>query len=388
MQSNYETVISDDPAHQLFSSQWQSEDATRFLDDVGENPLPGLEVGEWALAELQRCIPILQHIIQTLMSKLLTRPTTFSTEKRTQMQQLMMPWQQGIQYLQTLCQEPPARLIYAGQSIQHAIALLIQLPELPRDLADEMIQLVLRIPPSLTYSRAELESIVNLLSTGTSTVLYEQDATRETLWNALPQATIAHFSCHGYFNPTTPLDSALLLAHNTQLTLRDLLNAEPQQMASLRLVTLSACMTAVIDAQYIPDEVTGLFAGFLQAGVPSVIGTLWSVDDQSTALLMTRFYELYLHGDVQIGLPPQPIARALGLAQCWLRDLTNNDLLVYLQGHHQQPLDDLAQRLSPGLVAEKLPSVRQAILKGQGEKCPYADTYYWAGFVYYGVLLL
>jgi CHAT domain-containing protein len=124
----------------------------------------------------------------------------------------------------------------------------------------------------------------------------------------------------------------------------------------------------------------GLLSGFLQAGVPSTVGTLWSVNEVSTALLTIHFYELYLLGDEQAGLPRQQPARALRFAQRWLRDLTYNGLLAYLQNKSG------AHHLSAGLLKEMLPSIRQKVHKGQGEEQPYADAYHWAAFVYYGVL--
>jgi len=45
---------------------------------------------------------------------------------------------------------------------------------------------------------------------------------------------------------------------------------------------LSACQTAIQDFSNLPDEAIGLPAGLTQAGVPSVLGTLWSVNDAST----------------------------------------------------------------------------------------------------------
>src|SRR5262245_7492397 len=63
------------------------------------------------------------------------------------------------------------------------------------------------------------------------------------------------------------------------------------------------------------SEFIGLPSAFLQIGAAGVIGTLWSVDDVSTALLMMRFYELHLAGRLEP-------AAALRSAQFWLRDRT------------------------------------------------------------------
>ncbi|NCC34769.1 MAG: CHAT domain-containing protein, partial [Chloroflexia bacterium] len=152
----------------------------------------------------------------------------------------------------------------------------------------------------LRYAGAELAAICDLLPVGAATVLYEHEARRDALWQALPSATIGHFSCHGSF-ATDPLDSALHLAEEDRITLRDLVAGDTAALANLQLVVLSACQTAITDFQRLPDESIGLPGGFLQAGVPAVIGTLWSVDDLSTALLMHRFYEFYLYGDRDVG---------------------------------------------------------------------------------------
>ncbi len=182
-----------------------------------------------------------------------------------------------------------------------------------------------------------------------------------------------------------PLNSSLLLGGESELTLRDVLNAEPAYLAHLQLVNLSACQTAITDIRRIPDEAVGLFAGFLQAGVPSVLGTLWAVDDVSTALLMTRFYELFLHGEDRRGLPPQSPVRALREAQCWIRTLTNRDLYAYLQRLAQPDLF-LGPQRPVKLVTELLPLVRRALRQGQADACPYARLYNWAAFAYYGAM--
>jgi CHAT domain-containing protein len=54
-------------------------------------------------------------------------------------------------------------------------------------------------------------------------------------------------------------------------------------------VTLSACETALSKIQG-GDDLVGLSRGFIYAGTPSLLATLWKVDDASTAKLMELFY--------------------------------------------------------------------------------------------------
>lgn len=229
-------------------------------------------------------------------------------------------------------------------------------------------------PPPLPFAQDEVKQITALFPPPTATALYTDKATLDAFWRDVPQATIVHFACHGGFDMTNPLDATLYLAQGRRLTLRTLLDAKPHMLARLYMVVMSACESARIDPEELPDEVIGLPSGFLQAGVPLVVGTLWSVNDQSTGLLMSRFYELWLQGDPQQGLAPQSPARALRLAQRWLRDLTQDERDAYE---------------APSQGGRQLQTIEQ---KEQGKAAPeqvrpYADPFYWAAFVYYGVPL-
>ena len=59
--------------------------------------------------------------------------------------------------------------------------------------------------------------------------------------------------------------------------------------AATDLVVLSACQTSVGQVSE-EDEVVGLNRAFLYAGTPSVMASLWHVDDAATALLIEHFY--------------------------------------------------------------------------------------------------
>ncbi len=229
-------------------------------------------------------------------------------------------------------------------------------------------------PGSLPFARAEVESIADMFPRSSARTFYEHDVIRHSLLDALTGASLVHLSCHGRFRPDDPLESGLLLADG-ELTLRDIIAANFSALAKARLAVLSACQTAIADFRNLPDEAIRLPAGLTQAGVPSVVGTLWSVSDASTALLMVRFYGLLL----QDKLVPH---EALRRAQCWLRDATNADLDAYLTQHEALALarQRPAERMPPSAVHTLLGPV----LKGDPNKRPYAHSYYWAPFVFYG----
>jgi CHAT domain-containing protein len=130
----------------------------------------------------------------------------------------------------------------------------------------------------------------------------------------------------------------------------------------------------------LPDEVLGLPAGLLSAGAPGVVGTLWPVNDISTALLMRKFYELHLAGDRERNMKPMPPARALRLAQVWLRDVTSGELFDFFTAH-RGPQSVLTHPKSSKVAAAG------AAMFGLDEPDhrPFAETpYHWAPFVYVG----
>ncbi|MCB9128975.1 MAG: CHAT domain-containing protein [Ardenticatenales bacterium] len=279
-----------------------------------------------------------------------------------------------------LCDGSPHALLHEGRLLRQAI--LAAAINGQAEIALALWQIAAQLPASLPNAHAELSSVGTLFAADQQWLFYEQDATLDALWAALPHATVAHFACHGQFRADAPLESSLLLS-GEGLTVQKLLNDRDGRLAKLRLAVLSACQTAITDIQNVPDEMVGLPAGFLQAGVPAVVGTLWSVADLSTALLMVRFHELRI-GD---GLSS---ATALRRAQQWLRDLTLEGLATYLAAH-KALLD--AQRAGAGRrMAITLYNQGQDFLIEEEEKQhqpnhqPFADPYFWAGFAYYGLL--
>jgi CHAT domain-containing protein len=77
------------------------------------------------------------------------------------------------------------------------------------------------------------------------------------------------------------------------------------------LVVLSGCRTA-LGRELRGEGLVGLTRGFLYAGAPRVVASLWKVEDRATSELMTRFYRALW----QEGLAP---AAALRSAQLSLR---------------------------------------------------------------------
>ena len=115
-------------------------------------------------------------------------------------------------------------------------------------------------------------------------VLLHGEATRAALTAHAPTADLLHLACHGRFRNDNPLFSALQLSDGW-LTVHD----AAQLNLHCNLVTLSACETG-LNAAAPGDEILGLTRGFLLAGAPALLMSLWTVDDSATATFMQIFY--------------------------------------------------------------------------------------------------
>ncbi len=96
---------------------------------------------------------------------------------------------------------------------------------------------------------------------------------------------IIHLATHACIDSENPMLNKIFFADDylTNYDLYDMqLNAE--------LAVLSACNTG--SGQLIKGEgVMSLSKGFIHAGVPSTVTSLWSVDDCATSTIMTKFYK-------------------------------------------------------------------------------------------------
>jgi CHAT domain-containing protein len=109
-------------------------------------------------------------------------------------------------------------------------------------------------------------------------------ATSEALRRNSADVDVIHVACHAQFRSDNPLFSSLVFSDGW-FTARDAYRLK----LNCGLVTLSACETGM-NAVAPGDELMGLARGFLSAGSSTVMMSLWTIDDEATAELMTRFY--------------------------------------------------------------------------------------------------
>jgi len=101
---------------------------------------------------------------------------------------------------------------------------------------------------------------------------------------------IVQFSGHAVFDRGEPWKSALMF--DAPLTAREI---GALHFSRTRLVILAACSTLAFDAERV-EGTSAIARSFLTAGVPTVIGSLWDVDDDDAAAFSVRLHERLARG--------------------------------------------------------------------------------------------
>jgi tetratricopeptide (TPR) repeat protein len=166
--------------------------------------------------------------------------------------------------------------------------------------------------PRLPGSRKEAEEIVAMVPATESRLALDFEASRDVATSAeLSQYRYVHFSTHGFLNSVHPELSGIVFslvnkrgeAQDGFLRAHEVFNLK----LPVELVVLSACQTG-IGKEVKGEGLVSLTRGFMYAGAPRVVVSLWSVNETGTAELMVRFYrEMLKEG--------KPAAAALRAAQ-------------------------------------------------------------------------
>ncbi len=125
-----------------------------------------------------------------------------------------------------------------------------------------------------------------------ASVVTGKDATVAFVAKSTAGTSYIHFATHGFINSMDPKESYLLLAGDpSRLSVKDLVEDNYKlSFDGTRLVTLSACETNL--GGFDPSAVySSLSRAFAKAGAPTVIASLWSVNDVSTKRTMEEFYK-------------------------------------------------------------------------------------------------
>jgi CHAT domain-containing protein len=164
--------------------------------------------------------------------------------------------------------------------------------------------------PRLPGTRREAEQIVAMVPSSEGRLALDFAASRGTATSAdLGQYRYVHFSTHGLLDSVNPELSGLVLslvnergeAQDGFLRAHEIFNLK----LSPEVAVLSACQTGM--GNNIRGEgLVSLTRGFMYAGAPRVVVSLWGVSDLGTTELMVRFYQ----GMLKQGMRPAAALRA------------------------------------------------------------------------------
>jgi len=153
----------------------------------------------------------------------------------------------------------------------------------------------------LFFSRQEANAIFAMIPPSEGMKALDFQASRNiVVKDELANYKILHLATHSFMDNENPRLSGLVLSmfdergqpQNGFLQLNEIYNLR----LHADLVVLSACQTA-LGKDLKGEGIIGLTRGFMYAGVPRVIASLWAVEDAATAELMARFYrEMIVNG--------------------------------------------------------------------------------------------
>lgn len=152
--------------------------------------------------------------------------------------------------------------------------------------------------PRLLFSREEAEAIRKFAPPRQTLTELDFDANRTEAKSAeLARYRVVHFATHGLIDSRHPELSGVVLSlvdrnghpQDGFLRLHEIYNLK----LNADLVVLSGCQTA-LGEEVQSEGLIGMTRGFMYAGSPQVLASLWSVRDRAIADLMRRFYEALL----------------------------------------------------------------------------------------------
>ncbi len=217
----------------------------------------------------------------------------------------------------------PMAALYDGEEYlieKYSIALSSGLQLFPQGLEQEELNV---LAVGLTEARpgfsalpgveAEVKQIAADLN---SEVLLDRKFTREAFQTEVNSESfrVVHLATHGQFSSNP--EETFLLTWDGQLNIQDFdVLFQKRRVGLLKpieLLVLSACQTASGDKR----ATLGLAGLALRSGAYSTLASLWSVNDQSTSVLMSEFYR-------QLTQSKSPITKAESLRQAQLTLLEN-----------------------------------------------------------------
>jgi CHAT domain-containing protein len=215
----------------------------------------------------------------------------------------------------------------------------------------------LKSPPLVVYNTQETWYLKGCIRTLKNLYKKEVKVVKNSSWEQLvtsfskSKANDIFFACHGSYDPNNPLLSYLRLSPRRKVSFSNIFSE--LDLSKYRSVILAACESGLVKTE-LAAEYLGLPSAFLASGVRYVIGSLWEVNEFSTSILFSKYFELLNSGNYTL---PQ----AFNEAQRQLMTMPSDKVLKWVEANLPELL------------------VRSEEIKKLGE-FPFTHPFYWAGF--------
>lgn len=168
----------------------------------------------------------------------------------------------------------------------------------------------------LPFAEAEGRRIARLYG---GICLHGAKATAMEAKRAARDYDVVHFGCHGVSRPREPWKSAIVLARSgSDDGLFSAAHIARMSFPRTQVVVLASCATGDDPSMTVEGAPT-VAKAFLIAGVPTVIATLWDVEDGEVGPLVQAFHKALVRGDRPAGALRRAQLEALRSASPELR---------------------------------------------------------------------
>jgi hypothetical protein len=163
--------------------------------------------------------------------------------------------------------------------------------------------------PDLPGAEKEVKEVMKQLD-GNFMLYAGLEALKSNILQSINGADIAYFATHGMADETEPMAKSCIVLSGPKpyLTAKEIMDLRLDHSFTFpKLVVLSACQSGL--GKYLDAGVVGLARPFIIGGSSQVVMSLWNIDDEATAYLMTRFmHHLRLP---YLNCPSEPLRQAM-----------------------------------------------------------------------------
>jgi CHAT domain-containing protein len=157
-------------------------------------------------------------------------------------------------------------------------------------------RLVTVFAPEFNFNKADaFRELAAIKTHFKSRIISGEESHKDKIGHWMQQSDVLHFATHGILDNDRPLKSYLTLGKDTTEGNRLYAYDLYRMQTKARLVTLAACYSGSGPVTSGEGKIN-MARGFMYAGAPNIVMSLWAVPDNSTGKILSSFYGLLAKG--------------------------------------------------------------------------------------------